>query len=103
MEGKRDLRETLTGWLIGCLLAVGVLVGDHLLSTTSAIKASRHAACVDQNTRHNKTVSTLQAIVAAEVKKTPSQAAQIEASVAPTELLISALAPLQDCSKVAPG
>lgn len=55
-------------------------------------------SCNDQNARHVETIRTLDNLIA---KLPPSQRAQANRSKQFTVLLINALAPVQDCEKLA--
>lgn len=110
MPSKSDTRSLVLSLLIGFILAAGIVGGAKLVNLTnktagltSDIQAQRHAACVDQNNRHDKTVASLGTIILeAEKGQSRQRVAQLNANQNQTLLLINDLAPKQDCSQVAP-
>jgi len=98
-------RDTLVAWLVGLLLALGIVGGSRLLDFTHQIQQERYQQtydqCAAQNARHDNTLAALDQILGQAEKKQPKQAARIAASKAPTVLLINSLAPKHDCTVIA--
>lgn len=83
--------------LAATLLALAVVIG--LLYRD--IQQSRIQACQQQNTRHTATVTVLKQIISnAETQETPAERANARAAYQSALLVISALAPEQNCALV---
>ena len=59
-----------------------------------------YIGCLDQNERHDATISRLDTILAAAIKNDPSREQALRATRSSTVFLIEALAPHQNCKQI---
>lgn len=88
--------------LAGLSILLSALLFSRVASQQDAVEQQRvnitYQACAEQNTRHDRTVKQLDALVARIPDSTRRRRA--ERSVSGTVTLIDALAPRQDCLKL---
>lgn len=100
------IRRALIGFAVIGITSAASLAGFGILlvkqdNTSKEIQAQRRESilrgCLEQNTRHDNTISQLQVVSAAAAKEHPKDAAQIAQSVKSSTTLIEALVPKENC------
>jgi hypothetical protein len=90
-----------TLFVVGCLIAAGVVVVSGLLDFTSQIQSERYRStlyqCEDQNARHDSTLKELNFLLGRAMAGDRKHAGQIRASGGSATLLINDLAPKHNC------
>lgn len=106
---RRWIRKITIGFaILGLACALALAGYGYLLrqqhKTTDRIQAQRkefvRRTCVDQNTRHHKTIHVLDELLAKQPHKTALEKKAIATTRAQNVLLINALVPLQNCTKL---
>lgn len=82
---------------IGC--ALGLLGYGYVLRQ---IQNQRHEVCQNQNNRNDQTLKLFRDAAADLIKKHPEQAVTVRESIDANVRIINALAPKQNCDKIAP-
>ena len=85
--------------IIGTACVLGLAGFGYVLRE---VQRQRHEACLNQNRRHDATVKAFRNEAANFLKDHPEQRAAVLASRAANLRIINALAPQQNCDKVAP-
>lgn len=103
-----QLEKLLATWIRRGLIAFSIIAIACTLALIGygaalhSVQAQRHGTCENQNHRHDRTLALFREAAAALVKKHPDQAAQVQESIGANVRIINALAPKQDCNKIAP-
>ena len=101
---EAQLQKWIKRGLIACsIIAIFCVLG--LLGygiVLHSIQGQRHAACDDQNRRHDQTLALFNQAAKNLIKLHPEQAADIRANVRTNVQIINALAPKRDCDEFAP-
>lgn len=102
------IEQTLQRWIKLGLIAFGIIALGCVLGLVGygavlrEVQNQRHDACLNQNERHDNTVTLFRKAAADAIKKNPRQAQQIRQNINTNLRIINALAPKLDCDKVAP-
>ena len=92
----------IVGVLTVGAVVLSILAYSQALTDIHEIESSRRESirltCEEQNNRHTHTIQTLNMLIGRATKEHPKTARQVEQGRASTELLIDALAPLENCN-----
>lgn len=97
---QKWIRRGLIAFSIIALACTLALIGYG--ASLHSVQGQRHDSCLNQNQRHDRTLALFRSAARDAIKKHPSQAADIRENIAANVSIINALAPKQDCDKVAP-
>lgn len=86
----------VAAWVVGGQVSDNTKISEQIQqSRTDATLSS----CREQNERHDRTIHTLDLLLAQAIRRSPERAVQIRQSRASTVLLINSLAPKRDCEQ----
>lgn len=102
------IEKTLATWIRRGLIAFSIIALFSMLALVgygialNSVQDQRHEVCLNQNGRHDRTLALFRKAAADTIKKHPEQAKGIRENIGANIAIINALAPKQDCDKVAP-
>ena len=94
------IRRGLISFSIIAAFCVIALVGFGYV--LQEVQRQRHEVCQAQNGRHDQTVKLFKKAAVDAIKKHPDQAKDIRENIDTNLQIINALAPKQDCDRIAP-
>lgn len=103
-----QIERYIHAWVRGGLIAFGIIAIFCVLGLVGygfllrEVQSQRHEVCTNQNTRHNRTIELFRAAAAKAIAQHPEQTKDIRGNIETNLRIINALAPKQNCDKVAP-
>lgn len=97
---QKWIKRGLIAFSIIALCCILALIGFGFV--LREVQGQRHDVCTAQNKRHDQTIRLFNVAEADAIKKHPEQKSQLDDSKAANLAIINALAPKQNCDKIAP-